>query len=90
LYHAGKRQRRAAIPAQRDLSGEAFAKPEALGIAKYKKKRAERPLYNLHILNTAFMDRAYSPPFHCIRYSQRFALGWYIVAPSALMPFRNW
>jgi hypothetical protein len=63
--HEAKRQRRAAIPAQR----------EALGITKYKKKRAESPFYSLHILKPAFMDRAYSPPFHCIRYSQRFALG---------------
>jgi hypothetical protein len=72
--HEAKRQRRAAIPAQR----------EALGITKYKKKRAESPFYSLHILKPAFMDRAYSPPFHCIRYSQRFALGWYVLALSAL------
>ena len=47
----------------------------ALGIKKYKKKRAESPFYSLYMLKPAFMDRAYSPPFHCIRYSQRFALG---------------
>jgi hypothetical protein len=63
--HEAKRQRRSAIPAQR----------EALGLKKYKKKRAESPFHKLYVLKPAFMDRAYSPPFHYILYSQRFALG---------------